>query len=267
MSRVIGLSSRRRGKVAVAAPFFTEDYAGGVQNSTSRLTWGSIDSARKAIIADPDDASAYCFRIRGRPNGSDAFDNQAWIEHRWSMDRKYSEIWVEYGFRLPSNWQHRDNRPSSTNGKFFMLFEDTYSTSGYKVFLEYLLSEATNIGGSAIRGIRNTPGTNAIDFESAREPFLGGPNGAVTLNAWHRMRFYLRASTYYGNADGIYKVWVGDTLVYNQVNVVIERKTDTGIRAALNNGYFFGSANQGFIEDTDHLFRNWKFYDANPGWG
>jgi hypothetical protein len=249
----------------VAAPFFTEDYTGGVQNSTSRLTWGSINSARKAIIADPDDPSAYCFRIRGRPAGSDAFDNQAFIEHRFALDRKYSEIWIEYGFRLSANWQHRTPPSGSSNGKFFLLWEDVYSQN-LLVGTEYLLSTVTNIGGSAIRGYSVLPDIGLIDFESARAPFLGGPNGAVTLNTWHRMRFYVRVSTYRGNADGIYKVWVDDTLVYNQVNVVIDRRVDSGVRPGINYGYFLGSANQGFVEDTDHLFRKWKFHSTNPGW-
>lgn len=256
-----------------ASPFFTENYVGGVQTATysspdptSGFWWGDIDSPRKAIVDDPGGGGGKVFRIIGRPAGSDVYDNSAWIEHSFVIGpANLYELWVEYYFRVGPEWEHRDG-PSTDNGKFFMVFQGAYDTK-MMVGMEYERGVVTNPGGSAIRGTRKTmPSGSYEDFEFTRPPLIGGPNGPITKDTWHQLRFRFKTSTDGYTADGAFQFWVDGVLTYDRPTEIIADWTNPAVRAPIDIGRALGAANAGFDVDTNHYFKGWKFYDTNPGW-
>ena len=255
---------------AVSSPFFTETYAGGVQNSTGGFAWDSFaGSLRVSMVTDGDSSSGYALQIVGRPTGSDASDNQSGIDHAFTLPSSMSDLWIEYDFKPPSNYQHRDSG-GSNNNKMFVLWDGSYVNTA-KLLFDFEMNRSTNqtLTNSTLRpGARgHVDGDNNVrDLPSIDGPFIGGTNGPVVIGQYNQIRYRLSTSSAHGVSDGQFRIWVNGASVYNSGSILLQDPTDAGGRAVVRYGRILSAANSGFVEDTAFRFKNWKFYSTDPGW-
>lgn len=248
--------------------FFSDDFAGGVKTNDNGFVWNATTS-RVTVQLAPDGSGDYALRHRFGPN-ADQVDSSA--EQRFNMGQALSEVWIEYELWVPTNYVHREQVASSTNNKFFSIWDTTYSGSEWNCIWEYTrVSDSI----SAIRPTGNTEYRTVITSNSGtgwsnpdnEKQFIGG-TGPITLGAWHQIRFHHKASSGNGALDGVAEMFV-DGVLFAQVTGALCNFDNAGT-TALTNGYFLGWANSGFTDETDFYIRGGangpKFYNADPNW-
>lgn len=244
-------------------PFYTTSFAvAGLpsNNNADGFTWNGPKNT-ECVTFD----TRTCLRLRYVPGG--AGTQQA--EQRFNMGRDCANVWIEYDLYVPANFTHENESPS--NNKFFMIWNTTYgSGSGtWQAGYEYLRSGAAS---SNLRPMSSKEfGTNASFVTSAglnhpdnNAPFIGASN-PLTLGAWHTLRMQFSRSSTGGASDGILRLMVDGVMIAEMTNGPFRNLDNIG-DTVLRNGYFMGTANALFLEQTDWYITDLSFYDTNPGW-
>jgi hypothetical protein len=244
-------------------PFYTTSFAvAGVPsgNNADGFTWNGPKNT-ECVTFD----SRTALRLRYVPGGGGT--QQA--EQRFNMGRDCANVWLEYDMFVPANFAHPNEAPS--NNKFLMIWNTTYgSGSGtWQAGYEYLRATGTS---SNLRPMSSKEfGTNASFVTSAglnhpdnNAPFIGSSNPLVP-GTWNQLRLQFSRSSAGGESDGIIRLMVNGVMIAEMTNGPFRNLDNIG-DTVLRNGYFMGTANALFTEQTDWYITDVSFYDTNPGW-
>lgn len=244
-------------------PFYSTSFASGTvasDNDANGFTWGS---PKNTAVVTFDSRTA--LRFRYTPGGGGT--QQA--EQRFNMGQDLPEVWIEYDLHIPANFAHVNVSPN--NNKFFMIWNTVYgSGSGtWQAGYEFQRSGAAS---STIRPMSSKEfGTNASFVTSSGlghpdqgKAFIGAGN-PLTPDAWHQIRLYFARSSAGGASDGVFQMWIDGTLFASMTNGPFRNLDNIG-DTVLRNGYFMGTANALYTEQTDFHMTDVSFYSTDPGW-
>lgn len=239
-------------------PFFEDDFAGPGFNPANGFTWDTSDQVT-AVNFDGRD----CARIEyNTTTGSGTL--------RFNMGQQLSEGWIEYGFQVPSNFEHDNDSPN--NNKFFQFWRTTYSDVAggtWRFGCEYQTNAATT-PNSNIRWMSSRYDSNSNDSSGMGMPnnfaaFIGG-SGPIPKATWVTIRLHWKASTDRTTADGVLQMWIDGVLRWSQTNGKFNNFNASPADCWIQNGYLMGAANAAFDETTYFYVSAFKAYNEDPGW-
>lgn len=177
-------------------------------------------------------------RFRYPPNSGD------FAEQRFELGADYPEIWLRWWVRVPINYKHENIRGSSTNNKFFAIWQGTYDNLQTRIW-EY---HPDGTGGSRLAWH-----AGIADPHQDHADFISWPSDQ---GRWMQLVVHLKVSSAPGAADGIlqlYRRWENEsvfTLLHNRTDAVIN--TDPG-HTGFRRGFFMGASNSWWAEATEFL--------------
>ena len=245
---------------APVEPFFSDDFAGTQKNPANGFTYSATGSEVSVASFDGYD----CLRFRFGPTTPGESGGGA--EQRFALGRQIQELWLEYYLHIPSNLVLWENLPNTAPNKFLSLWPENYSTVGETYVVTEFWRDGTDTNSYArILGLGDlyNPSTFTIRGGDAFQntEFIN----TERAGSWHRIRVHYKIASGPGQTDGVYEGWLGDELMWRS-------RSDwvfwyTGGLNYIAEGYFMGSTNPGYEDETDFHIRNLKFYDTDPQWG
>ena len=264
-----------RGSSPIGVPLFSDDFENG-DASNSVFTWSNINkiSTDRAYLGSQSLKFSY---------GPDELGEDSTAEQRFSLDRKYTEIWVRYKMWVPENYTHRDDGGPTNNKGLLMLWGDSYS--GYSPTCSLHFGPRANgdsyiymgwrVNSSTVRNFYNPD--NVTDFDSS-----GRVDGIVSADrgTWVDWAIHMKVSTNYiapqgewdpVNDNGIIQVWKNGSLIIDLQNAHNYYSGDAGdpggVGDGWNYGYLLGWANSGFTDLTNFYIDDFLFADTADGIG
>lgn len=261
MSAPAGRGRRVRGASAsVVTPFFSDDFSGTQKNPANGFTYETTGS--RVSVVSFDGYNALRFRYGPDAVGAGGLN----VEQRFALGRQLSELWLEYYLHIPSNLVLRSDPPNTDPNKFLSLWPNNYSTTGETyVVTEFWRNAADTTSYARMLGLGDRFYADGTTIRSGdafqNQDFIN----TSRAGAWHRMRVHYKIASGAGQTDGVYEGWLGDTLMWRSRSDWVF--WSTGGVNFIANGYFMGSSNPGYTNQTDYHIRSVKFYDTNPNWG
>jgi hypothetical protein len=257
---------------------YEDDFEGGF-GSSSYFNWES--GAYAGISSDRaySGSESIRFRFMGNPDLSE----DAWAEKRFSLDKKYKELWVRYKMWVPENYFHRNPDGPSNNKGLLMLWGNSYS--GYSPTLSLHFQRKGDTGESYIYPAWRVNGNttwNFFDLDNGLTTdgaLQDAPTG-ITMSdrgTWIDWVVHVKTSTLpvdtndrkNGEGNGVVQVWKnGESImdVTNAHNYYDGSSSDPGgLGDGWNAGYLLGWANTGFDEDTFIHIDDFKIATAAAG--
>ena len=190
-------------------------------------------------------------------------------ELRMNLPSVTPEFWLEYYLTVPSNYQHRIISGYPANHKFNIAGRGA-STD---LLLDYELGNASAdpADGSTYFAQRSSP-TGAITIPTPDIAVVDvvSATGAILVGATTRIRVHRKCSSSNSATDAIFKVWAGDTVIYQKTNWNIWYATGSAWYGDPTCGfsyyYLLGYANGGFAAPTLMDVDNLSLYTSDPGW-
>lgn len=273
--RVVLAGSGGGGGEEELTPFHSESYEGGVRNDAN----GFVSSAGDQISissARSYDGNGYSLAATDGPTASDAFGGQSSLNEDWDLGQYVSELAHEWYFYVPANFTHRNRAGWVENNKLWQWFRDEYGSLGAGTvqfgaeFWPMATDGSTDARSSLRAMVRLQADSFAPNYVSDAPgqtyPQLIGPEGPCVPGTWTRMRVYIKCASAWGASDGIYKIWAGDTLLYDGVGLPLHNFYEADVGQVFRRCHFFGSSNSGYVDATTFHFDKHIFYLGNPGW-
>jgi hypothetical protein len=242
-------------------PFFSDDFAGTQRNNDNGFTWGS--GGTRVTVASFDGFNCLRFRYGPDAEGSDSSAQQS-----FNMGQDLPSVWIDYDLHVPANFAHR-SQSGATNNKFLMIWNTVYGSGsgtwqgGYEYTRSGAAASNVRIMSSLESGSNADSVTDRPSFTDNGKAFIGAARPLVP-GAWSRVRLQFQRSSASGVADGVMRMWIGDTL-FAETFGLFRNLNDVGT-TVLRNGYFMGWSNSGFTDETLFHIKRVRFYSTDPGW-
>lgn len=246
-------------------PFFTDNFDNGTRNNANGVAW-KPSSARVTVSSARSFLGTHSLQFAFGP---DTTNGDSSAEQRFDLGRNLSAIWIEYYLYIPANFVHRSDNPN--NNKLLMIWNTTYgSGSGtWQAGYEYLRISDTSSGVRPMSSKESGDFATFVTSSGLGHPDYGkpliGPSNPLKPGQWHRVRMQFQRSSASGVADGIMRMWIGNTLFAQMTNGLFRNLNNVG-ETVLRNGYLFGWSNSGFATATTFHVDEVKFWAADPGW-
>lgn len=202
--------------LAAQAAFFTDGFeSGDLTHTENNANWFGSDNT--SVSTDTARTGSYSLKFtHGTTAGSHA-------EQRFDLGNPKDEVWIQYWFKFPSNYDDGDGTPQGNNNKFLRLWSDNAEYSG----------DSGKVGASIWQG--DPYGSLEPD---ANKTYSGGwqfdCNGnigsvaslsgmgkwdidASDLNRWIKFKWRFRRDT--GVGDGAMGLWIDDVQIYHKQNI------------------------------------------------
>lgn len=252
---------------AVATGFsdsFEQDSTGSnPRGSNSIFDWTDSYLVKVSDERAYSGSKSLAFSFEGSPDlAADAMSEQ-----RFSLDKKYTDLWFRYKLWVPENYFHRAPEGPSNNKGLLMLWGDSYS--GYSPTVSLHFERKGSTGESYLYSSWRVNGATAFNFFDPATLSAGGDlaNAPVGISmsdrgTWIDWVINVRASTIpvasndwrSGEGNGVVRVWKNGSLILNISNAhnyYDGSSSDAGGSGdGWNAGYLIGWANSGFNEDT-----------------
>jgi hypothetical protein len=192
-------------------------------------------------------------------------------EQRFRLSQGSSELWLEYDFRVPDNFFHREPTENSNN-KFLALWEENYNaySADGTTPTPLLIFEFRPMNDSPTRA--GEVGSSYVYLHGTdRTGKMHGGIGNKWLSAfgswnrgtWLQIRVHVKLASADSANDGLVEMFADGRLVLSVYDFPLHAAA-TGRH--FRNGYFLGWSNSGYDTDTEFKIDNVKFYESNPGW-
>lgn len=238
---------------STGAPFAFDDFDG---NGTAGLWIDRTDPPPVGVSSDRafSGASSMRFRYVANSPGQDG-----WAELRFRLAATAAaaptEVWLEYYWYVPANYQHRAESPS--NNKFLTLWAEGYS-GGQEAQFYLSLERQGSLTSSALAIISihgDDPRYNREGGWFQRPDFVT----PADFGKWMAVRVHAKVAR-----EGFVRVWKNGVLhvetgPYNTAYAA-------GSLNYFRHGYVMGWSNSGFSQQTDFYIDDFKIYRTNPGW-
>jgi hypothetical protein len=252
-------------------PFYEQPTTvGNTRLADNGFTWNST-GARVTEVEVPAGKTGYGLRFRYGPD-ADAQDSGP--EQRFALGRSCSHLWIEYDVYLGANFVHRRPANLEVNNKFMAFWRDSYGASAQTWMCGWEYTTTAGTTPDSIVAVNS----NREDFAFWTTATVGGwivtgqsstfisPSGPITPGEWAQIRIELAAASESGASDGIQRMWIDGVLYTSITNAKYWNPDSVEPDTVLKNGYFWGWANSGFLDETLVYVYGAKFYDTDPGW-
>lgn len=235
---------------SVAADLFEDGLESGALKSTlNDILWGSSSYVTLSTERPKDGKFSLKFTFAGTDDTTDS-----WAEQRFTLGKRYSEIWVSYDIRIPDNYYHRTASVGTSNNKgFLMLWGGDYSKpTSPKMGVEFWPNEDGS--GNSTASVR----LSGVGYD--KHYWKACPN-IVTLSdrgKWIKIVVHAKVPTV-SNNDGIYQLWkvYDDGKVVQACNLV-DSEGYVATNAGFDSGYILGWSNSGYKDETVFYVDNFK---------
>lgn len=189
-------------------------------------------------------------------------------EQRFWIGSTVNEFAFEFMWYVPSNYAHRLPSTGIANNKLFQVWCDNYLDAGGGMHWggEIMRSSDTSSGfkPEATGNYGTFVGQPSIQNWPMGTTFIS-PSGPVVPGTWSKLRFYLKPASSRGATDGVYKMWINDSLFMDGGGDCYARTNGT-TNVSVKRGYLMGYSNSGYDTNTTFVIDDLKFYIGNPGW-
>ena len=192
-------------------------------------------------------------------------------EKRFRLAQGARELWLEYGFFVPTNFFHR-NPTGNSNNKFLALWEENYTGVGTDgvtptpllIFEFRPMNDSPNRTGEVGSSYVYLHGTDRTG------KLIGGIGqkwlsafGSWNRGKWVNIRVHVKLATTDTSNDGVVEMWADGNLVISTYTFALHSSASGHY---IRNGYLLGWSNSGYDVDTEFKIDNLKTFTTNPGW-
>lgn len=224
-------------------PIFSDDFeTGDLSHTEGGFSWGATSGDVTVSNVNPIDGT-YSLRFSW-PGGSIA-------EIRYNLGDDYSEVWIRYRLRIPSDYFHTNI--TVDNNKFLRLWEGTGSTSA-NLKVGFSLRGTGSDGESVITTEWRTTGSmNEWDYSTS--PLIStGDFGNV-------IEVVTRCKTDSGAGDAAMQVWKNGSLI-SSITDLSNYQSDPLLNV-FTSGYTLGAATSTLTNPTVFHLDGFKFNDSD----
>ena len=260
-----------------AVPFFQDNFDTGdtLTTATDASAWDEIGTGGGGSFAVNTTNAFSGSHSLAMTFGPDISGADSRVEPRLEINggnggAGYSEVWVEYMFYVPANFQHRDDT-GSDNNKWFRIWAENYTGADPKAGMSFRpIGGATTDSsfvygqfGSAQLPIGDTG--DATTWNLNWNPALGcSATDCITAGTWGKVQMHFRLATTASSNDGLQRMCNDDVVLFQ--NDTLDW-FGTGVDGnTLNQAYIMGAANSGYASGTTFYLDDLKMYNENPGW-
>lgn len=232
-----------------AAEIFNDGFESGDLTHTDDSTrWGAGETGSgDTITVSTDDPHTGTYSLKFHFDGNASLSDDAWAEQNFILGDDYTEIYISYYIKFPSNFVVRD-ATGSDNNKLLVVWGDDYSTGGN----HYSFYVAPNIFYPASRKTWVVDEW-VLDCAGSTDSLVGIGDitnwslSSLSLDEWHLFEFHFMVDD--GTDTFAWQFWADDTLRISGVEMgLLNSPCDSNY---INAGYLMGWANSGYNEDTD----------------
>lgn len=195
-------------------------------------------------------------------------------QQSFGLGRSLGEFWFDFWWRVPSNYAHRNVGGAGPTSKLFQIWKGAYSDPSVKwgVSFNRVNDGLSSFYPTATRG--NEPDVTQApvqNYPSAfdKDHFIGA-SGIIVPGTSNHLKFHFKPASSRTATDGIWKMWVGDTLYMNGGGRLWTPVEAIGTAfendVTVDNGYLMGSSNAGFAVETVFYIDKPRWTNVNPGW-
>jgi hypothetical protein len=246
-------------------PVFSDDFeSGNYKRKQAGGSWTGGGSGNVHVGPGGADGSRYALNLIHRAKGQKGMSS---AEQRFVLEKGVTELWLEYDFYLPKNFQHRGTR----NNKFLALWEEKYGgvMKDGVTPTPYFLIEFRPMNPAKQRGGRVgdsylyvTGHTRDNDvnrrFGTAVNAFTDAERGR-----WNKVKLHIAIATDDKTNDGIVELSINERMLISNTRLALPSKANGHY---LRRGYFLGWSNSGYDEDMNFKIDNVRIYDRDPNW-
>lgn len=239
------------------APLFEDDFeSGDFGSSRNGFSWAA-PSGDVSVSTENPRSGSHSARFAFGPNANGDDDT---AEMRFALSAVPGtgpeEVWFEYDWYVPPNYEHR-SQGGSSHHKFFAVWNDTYNpgSDGVQAVMELW---RTSSQSSYFRTICYGATCDVRPAYYHNGDFVT----PAVLGQWNEVKIHLQPGS---SGDGLIEVWLNDVLKYRLTGV--DYWPTGGAAPYFRRGYLMGYTNGGYDELTVFYIDNFKVFDADPGWG
>ena len=250
--------------------FASEDFnSGSLLNPAGELIWKS-DSGDVTVSTENPQTGSHSLRFRFPAAGSNG--RSGTVEQRFSFSSPHKEYWVKHGLYIPSNYQSGNPLATDVYKKFYFTWGDHHGagsqgyeeTDGVKMGHHFsnnnvvspVLDNVNSYARAYIEGTRTSDMGHSVTNTTGSKHFEGLVSDNDRGHWMTVVRHYKYASV--ANNDGVLEVWKTDWegITTKSVNIQDGSFYGTmwdspyGDAPGFNAGYFLGSADSGYPEET-----------------
>ncbi|MEX0604300.1 MAG: hypothetical protein WD623_11305 [Marinobacter sp.] len=183
--------------------------------------------------------------------------NESWTEQRFKIGKPYSEIWMGFWLRVPTNFTHPKTPNAGDNQKLFFLWMDGYSTKGEgsSVGMEF---RGNGRGGSYFYGKISPGGNRGAGIDKGIASFIEVPKHR---GKWMHLVVHVTSESFVGAKDGLMEVWRKWEGTSEYVKTQDLKNQPIRLSSRVNgfaNGYLMGWANAVYPVDTEFLIDDFE---------
>lgn len=248
------------GSTTAVVPFFTDDFESGDFSRTQT----SDDSVARWVATNvavvntggylSDHAAEFTF-------GPDAAGTYSQAQLNFDFGKAVSEVWVKARLFIPENYYHRTK--TTSNNKLFQL---NFDGQPYQALTIETLTRGD--GTSDLKRFMSASedpsdgSTNWTSSDKTTEKFIG-PDSTyfMQIGKWNELLIHFRSSTDGTAKDGIAELYANGKLVH----ALAWEYWNIAHAGQINGGYFLGTANSGFTDETKFLLDDVEIFMENPG--
>lgn len=224
-----------------------EIWSNGVKNTPKPTSkdWTALDGQ-----------NSLRFRYAAYSTGS---GNEVWSEQRFNMQPQ-NELWLQWSFRVPTNYSHDNADAGAANNKFISIWMDDYEGRGIGSTFWLSMEKGADATKTNLAWTYSAGQKTGSKTMREQVPFI---DANTDKGKWITVRLHLKNASSNDQSDGMVETWIKkhpDTTfkkIHEDKAVAFYSDAIKGFRA----GYFFGWANGAFSNETEFLLDNIKIYD------
>jgi uncharacterized protein YjdB len=236
--------------------------SGDFSHTENGFNWGQGVRTNVKMAADgfPIHSGTYSMKFR---HPADSEGKDPWAEQRFDFGQVFTEVWIEYVLRFPSDYVHGGSAWGNNN-KFFVLWDSGNYPGGGAGQISYFLETRSNgSGGSHLLFCQQDEDYQggcggAMARNTAAEDFITGSD----LDSWITIRMHAKVATADGIHDGRFEMWKDGVKIFDYSDLEWYDPDVNGFQK----GYILGWANSGFPVSTHTMLDRWTVYVQDPGW-
>jgi hypothetical protein len=178
--------------------------------------------------------------------------NEYMTEQRFDFGKHYSDVWIAYWLRVPTNFTH-----GNLNNKFLSVWPNTYDREG-------TVTWNTRPNGTGGANLVVSDG-GVLRAEALSTPFINVPNDR---GRWMHVVVRVKSASGPDANDGIFQLhrrWENEES-YAKIHEKMNADTwdNSAAEQGISQGYIMGWANDAYAEDTEWLLDVFSLYTSSP---
>jgi hypothetical protein len=254
-----------------------DTFDNGVQAAAQNgIAWKSLGN-NVSISTDRPYSGSHSLKFSYRGKSDPCTD--ASVEQRFWLPQ-LTEVWIEYMFFVPTNFNHRKPagcKSNAANQKFFRIWgpdEKGYANGNPKAgaSLDPIKDSSGNYSGESKLymqwedegGLKHNVAMAGQEPGSTWWPAFtfDGRNNSAKVGTWIKVQMHYKLSSSPTASNGMIELWINGVMRVS----LTARDWYGSAGNYLAAGYLLGWANVSYDEDTDFFIDDFRVLTSNPGW-